>query len=381
MRLPWLGNSRRASRQPTSNDIYHTEIIADVPVPGRDESVRFFSRRLVRPGKLRRFTNRDLHESLLSCFYLGVAAMLPLSWWAPICGWASGLRRKRHFRKEFARYDIAVKAVLGDAVDTRSLFGALLAAMHRRRLALAAHLVANRRWSPTIRLEGLERLQEALRSGRGAIIWCDQFTAQTIMGKRALHEAGVDAHQVSAQYHGFSPSEFGFRFINPPLVKVENRFLKSRIVFERNDAYQVTTRIQKTLRANGVVLMTNTIYAGSAFTEVAMGEHGWTHLASAPANFAARAGAALFHMATIETIPFRQYRAIVSELSASPQAPASPAKDTAAKNLAVQAGYILAKRDHMLETLKLCPQQMMAWSSAERMTERPAEAAIGNEGA
>ncbi|TPI14465.1 hypothetical protein FJW06_10850 [Mesorhizobium sp. B4-1-3] len=381
MRLPWLGNSRRASRQPTSNDIYHTEITADVPVPERNESVRFFSRKVIRPGKLRRFTNRDLRESLQSCFYLGVAAMLPVSWWGPICGWVSRLRRKRHFRKEFARYDIAVKAVLGDSVDTRAMFEAQLAAIHRRRLTLAAHLVAGWRWSPAVRLEGIEALQQALRNGHGAIIWCDQFTAQTIMGKRALHEAGVDTHQVSAQYHGFSPSQFGFRVINPPLVKVENRFLKSRIVFERTDAYQVTTRIQKALKANGVVLMTNTIYAGSAFAEAAMGERGWTHLASAPANFAARAGAALFHMATIETVPFRQYRAIVRELSASPEASTSPPKDATGKNLVVQAGFILSKRDHTLETLKLCPEQMMAWSSATRLTERPTEATIGNEGA
>ena len=381
MRLPWLGNSRRANRQPTSNDLYHTEITADVPVPERNESVRFFSRKVIRPGKLRRFSNRDLRESLLSCFYLGVAAMLPVSLWGPICVWVSGLRRKRHFRKDFARYDVAVKAVLGNAADTRAMFEAQLAAIHRRRLTLAAHLVAGWRWSPAIQLEGLEALQEALRNGRGAIIWCDQFTAQTIMGKRALHEAGVETHQVSAQYHGFSPSKFGYRVINPPLVRVENRFLKSRIVFERTDAYQVTTRIQKVLKANGVVLMTNTVYAGSAFAEAAMGERGWTHLASAPANFAARAGAALFHMATIETVPFRQYRAIVSELSASPGAPTLSPRETAGKNLAVQAGFILSKRDHMLETLKLCPEQMMAWSSAVRLTERPTELAIGSEGA
>jgi hypothetical protein len=86
-------------------------------------------------------------------------------------------------------------------------------------------------------------------------------------------------------------------------------------------------------------------------------------------------------MATIETVPFRRYRAIVSELSAGPQAPTTPAKNTTAKNLAVQAGYILSKRDHMLETLELCPEQMMAWSSASRLTERPTEAAIGNDGA
>jgi hypothetical protein len=35
----------------------------------------------------------------------------------------------------------------------------------------------------------------------------------------------------------------------------------------------------------------------------------------------------------------------------------------------------------MLETLILCPEQMMAWSSATRLTERQTEAGIGNDGA
>ncbi|MGX8013087.1 hypothetical protein ACVDG8_030995 [Mesorhizobium sp. ORM8.1] len=381
MRLPWLGNSRKANRQPSSSDIFRTEVIADVPVPERDEAVRFFSRKLVRPGKLRSFSNRDLREIVLSCFYLAVAAVLPVSSWEAICGWVSRVRRKRHFRKDYPRYDAAVRAVLGDGVDTPGMFADELAAVHRRRMTLAAHLVPGRGWSPTIRLEGLEGLHEALRRGRGAIVWCDQFTAQTIMGKRALHEVGIESHQVSAEFHGFSPSKFGLNVINPPLVKVENRFLKSRIVFERSDAYQVTIRIQKVLKENGVVLMTNTVYAGSTFAEAAFGEHGWTHLASAPANFASRAGAALFHMATLETVPFRDYRAIVRELSSGPRPPASAADDKTAKNLALQAGYILSKRDHMLETIKLCPQQMMVWSSAVRLTERPTEAAIDDESA
>ncbi|TIQ36384.1 MAG: hypothetical protein E5X48_09365 [Mesorhizobium sp.] len=382
MRLPWLGNSRRAKRQPSSPNLYHTEIIADVLVPERGETVRFFSRKLVRPGKLRSVSNKDLRESLLSLFYLGVAAVLPVAWWGPICDWVSTLRRKRHVRKEFARYDVAIKAVLGDDVDTQSLFKGHLAAAHRRRLMLAAHRVP-RRWSPAIRLEGLDGLREALQRGRGAIVWCDQFIAQTIMGKRALFEAGIEAHQVSVTFHGFSESKFGLHVINRPLVEVENRFLKSRIVFERADAYQVTARIQKTLRQNGVVLMTNTIHAGSTFTEIAMGVHGWTHLASAPANFAARAGAALFAMSTLEIVPFREYRAIVSPELKPDAIPATPlpAKDVTAKNLVLQAGYILLKRDHLLEAIKSYPDQMMVWSSANRLTGRQDQPAIGGEAA
>ena len=256
-------------------------------MPERGEFVRFFSRKQTSPGRLRRFSNRDFREVLLSGFYLGVAAMLPVGWWPPICAWVSRRRLKRHMRKGFPRYAAATRAVLGESIDAEKLYKGLLAANHRRRLLLAAHLAA-KGWTPTIRLEGGEGLQAALKRGRGAIIWCDQFTAQTIIGKRALHEAGIEAHQVSVNFHGITDTKFGLYVLNPPLVAVENRFLKSRVVFERGDAYQVTVRMQKILKGNGIVLMTNNIHAGSAFTEAGLGESGWTHLASAPANFAAR---------------------------------------------------------------------------------------------
>ncbi|MBZ9994456.1 hypothetical protein [Mesorhizobium sp. BH1-1-4] len=381
MRLSRFTKSRKAARKQPSAASFRTEIIADVFVPEDAEDVRFFSRKVVNPGRLRRFSTRDLRESLVALFYLAVAAALPVRWWAPICGWASRFRLKRHMRKEFPGYAAATRAVLGDGIDARKLFEALLAARHRRRMQLAAHLVA-RRWAPTIRLEGLDGLQAALQRGHGAILWCDQFTAQTMIGKRAIYEAGIEAHQVSVDTHGMSETAFGLRFLNPPMVHVENRFLKSRIVFDRDDAYQVTIRIQKMLKQNGVVMMTNTIHAGSTFTETALGESGWTHLASAPANFAARGKTALFAMSTFEMVPFRQYRAVLSpEL-----VPAVTAVDTTrdgakngAKNIALQARYALLKRDRLMQALKQCPEQMMSWSRHERLTEAQDSIGIGAE--
>jgi hypothetical protein len=257
----------------------------------------------------------------------------------------------------------------------RQLFAALHAARHRQRLQLAAHLAAPR-WSPAIRLEGIDGLHAALRRGHGAIVWCDQFTAQTIIGKRALHEAGIEAHQVSVSAHGVSETAFGLRVLNPPMIRVENRFLRSRVVFDREDAYQVTIRIQKILKANGVVLMTNTIHAGTTFAEVAFGE-GWTHFASAPANFAARGRTALFAMSTFETVPCREYRAVLSP-ELAPLGPAAPAETLAgdgAKNLTLQARYILLRRDLLLDAVKQFPEQMMTWSRHLRLTE--AQGSIG----
>ncbi|MGX5827667.1 hypothetical protein [Mesorhizobium sp. 43Arga] len=373
MRPSWFAKSR--NHKPPSAAAFRSEIIADIRVPERAEDVRFFSRKLVHPGRTRRFSNQDLRESLLAAFYLAVAASAPLRWWAPICDRMSRLRLKRHMRKQFPAYAAATRAVLGASIDARTLFEALLAARHRRRLQLAAHL-AGFRWSPIIRLEGQEGLRAALLRGHGAIVWCDQFTSQTVLGKRALYEAGIEAHQVSVNSHGVSESMFGLRFLNPPLIKVENRYLKSRIVFERDDAYQVTIRIQKILKRNGVVLMTNTIHAGSTFAEVAIGQSGWTHLASAPANFAARGKAALFAMSTFETVPFREYRAVISPelLPAEPKIGRDGAKD-----MVLQARYILLKRDRLLEALKLFPEQMLIWSSSRRLTEASNHAMTGDD--
>jgi hypothetical protein len=47
--------------------------------------------------------------------------------------------------------------------------------------------------------------------------------------------------------------------------------------------------------------------------------------------------------------------------------------------MALQAEYILLKRDRLLEALKLYPEQMMIWSGADRFTERP-ENALPDEG-
>jgi hypothetical protein len=384
--------SRKANRKRLSAARYRTEIIADVLVPDRAEPVRFFSRKLLSPGKLRSFSNRDFRECLALGFYLGVAMLLPVLWWAPICGWASRLRLKRHRHKGFPRYAAATQAVLGDSIDAKKLFGDLHAARHRQRLLLVAHLVGNR-WSPALQLEGLDGLQAALLHGWGAIIWCDQFTAQTIMGKRALHEASIEAHQISVNFHGISDTKFGLRFLNRLLIRIENRFLKSRVLFDPSETYQVTIRIGKILRENGVVLMTNTIHAGSTFAESALGESGWTQLASAPVNFAARSRTALFSMSTFETVPMCEYRAVISpELVPEAAKPASGAPGTgeiaprnmaprnmAPKNMELQAHYILLKRDRLLEALKLYPEQMMVWASHERLTGQSDSASVDND--
>lgn len=47
--------------------------------------------------------------------------------------------------------------------------------------------------------------------------------------------------------------------------------------------------------------------------------------------------------------------------------------------MAVQAHYILLKRDRLLEALKLYPEQMMTWSRRQWLTEAPDSTGIGTD--
>ncbi|MER8982541.1 hypothetical protein [Mesorhizobium sp. M0870] len=66
----------------------------------------------------------------------------------------------------------------------------------------------------------------------------------------------------------------------------------------------------------------------------------------------------------------------------APEASVTPATDTArdgAKKMAVQAHYILLKRDRLLEALRLYPEQMLTWSRRQRLTETQNSTGIGTD--
>jgi hypothetical protein len=86
-------------------------------------------------------------------------------------------------------------------------------------------------------------------------------------------------------------------------------------------------------------------------------------------------------MSTFEVVPFREYRAVLSqELVPAPStvSAASMARD-GAKSIALQARYILLKRERLLEALKLYPEQMMSWSRHQRLTERQDSTGLGTD--
>lgn len=272
----------------------------------------FYSRREINPRRVKPATLHDVKEILLLGFYLGVAAIVPVRHWNGICRFVSRLRERKHRRKLFATLKRDLAAV-APAADPEEFFSEYRTCLHRRRLYYMAH-IGGWHWKPRIIVEGIEEIGHAIARGKGALVWCENLAAQTLMGKRALRESGIEACQVNASQHGLSTTVFGERVVNPILIGIENRFLRGRFAFDASQSLHVTRRILETLEANAVVLVAANTYHGRRFVQLPIGEAGYAHFATAPASFLARGKTAMLGMSTVETVPFVEFKAAIRPL-------------------------------------------------------------------
>ena len=359
----------------TSNGYFQTEITGRVTLDDRMEEVLFYSRHPIKDAKPRLIRERDIRTAIALLGVFALVATLPRRYWSECAHFFAAVAYRKQLRKRWPTFVKGIVSVLGelDNAALQELFRATHHATYRRLFLLGAELTGCR-WQPVIEFHGAEELRRALQVGNGAIIWCNQFTSQNLIGKRALKEANFDCHQVSVAEHGFSNSAFASRFLNPLTVHAENRYLKERVVFRRADTFQVTKRISRILKRNGVVLMTNNIYSGSSFAETLLGASGFLQAATTPANFAVRGGAALFAMSTIEVVPFERYRAVIS-----PEIKFGTA--ATAKSLESLARALLQMRDHLFAELERSPEQYMLWGRQNKsIVSEASERRVGHAG-
>jgi len=293
----------RAARPPRYSDTFTGE------VPLRRGMAVFYGRREVNPRRQKRITFRDVQELLLLGFYLCVAAGVPVTYWDRICRFVAHLRMRKHRRKFFATLQRDLAAV-APAADAKGFFAEYRTMLHRRRLYYMAQL-GGWHWKPRIVVEGAEELRLAASRGEGVVVWCEHTAAQTLIGKRALHQAGIEAHQVHAREHGLSTTAFGKRVINRILMGIENRFLKGRIAFDASESVHVTRHVLDALQAGAVVAIVANSYHARRFVQVPIGARGYAHLATAPANLVARGKTRLVTMSTVETVPFTEFSVVI----------------------------------------------------------------------
>ena len=111
-------------------------------------------------------------------------------------------------------------------------------------------------WEPTVELHGLEHLRAAVSSGKGVVLWFSHLHHASLISKIAMYRAGFAMSHLSHPRHGFSPTRFGMRFLNPIRTHVENRYLKERVSMGLDGATAAVNTLRERLLAGGVISIT-----------------------------------------------------------------------------------------------------------------------------
>ena len=112
------------------------------------------------------------------------------------------------------------------------------------------------RWVPEILVEGKAHLDSALAAGRGAILWDSHFYFASLITKMGLYRNGYRLHHMSRREHGFSPTLFGIRVLNPVRTSIEARYLADRVMMPEDNPGAVLDDLARRLADNEVVSVT-----------------------------------------------------------------------------------------------------------------------------
>jgi lauroyl/myristoyl acyltransferase len=113
-----------------------------------------------------------------------------------------------------------------------------------------------RRWRPPIRLIGEGHLKAALARRKGVILWASPFLYSHLVFKMALHLSGYRVTQLSRPAHGFGGSRVAINVLNPVWMRVEERFLRERVMIRGADTQAPVKRLYERLAENGIVVIT-----------------------------------------------------------------------------------------------------------------------------
>jgi lauroyl/myristoyl acyltransferase len=151
---------------------------------------------------------------------------------------------------------------------------------------------------PRITLHGTTHLLAALGAGNGAILWVGRFAYASLISKIALHDAGFAVTHLSRVTHGFAPSDFAVRWLNPLWTAIEERYLEERVVMRGNGTAALRT-LRRRLAENRIVSI-SVGDEGVRTTEVPLLD-GRLRVATGAVSLALATGARLLPVFTIRT--------------------------------------------------------------------------------
>jgi lauroyl/myristoyl acyltransferase len=260
---------------------------------------------------LRRLTRTDVFEVMAIGVLAPVAWCLPErgAWWpisrAISVAIANGRPGITDIRKDMLRSALGPRAADYDLGELR--VDVMATYMEERLEILRAYRPGG--WRPRLVLEGREHLEAAGAGGRGAVLWTSPFSYADLVTKMAFHAAGIGVSHLSAFSRGFSPnscwtwtrSRFGMKVLSPLRTRIEDRYVRERVVMPLDGGLAYMRALERRLRAGGVV----SIRAGDVGQRTLdlpfLG--GTLRLATGPASLALGTGAALLPVCCIRRGP------------------------------------------------------------------------------
>ena len=284
---------------------------------------------------------------------LGIAWVLPRKWWPSLARHTSRLGAFLAGKTTAAVASRMARALGDNSGETSAR---LASDLHAARYEVAFQCLRGYRpggWHPKITVHGGERIGEALKLGKGCVLWVAHFVFAPNVAKVGLSRLGYRVSHLSRPDHGFSSTRFGIRTLNRVRSGFEDRYLAERITFDRAHPASALMRARKTVAKNGIVSFTAGAWEGSSVVEADfLGSR--IALALGPVWLARTSGAVLLPVFAMRTGGADEFVVEVGEPIDVPAAlPESECMEQAART------FLQRHVPHM----RKYPGQWRAWSS------------------
>lgn len=220
---------------------------------------------------------------------------------------------------------------------------------------MMALMTRYRSWAPHIELHG--NLPESLASHDGPVIyWMDNTVFAPIIGRMALHMAGLKPFQYSDHVHGDGHTWLGKIGVQRMVFGVENRYCGPRIISGPRSHHAAAMQMAALARNNGSLYLNNNAFIGRRFACTRIGNGACLVQSAAPLNMARRYNALVVPVSVFEHSPFEHFSVHFHEPLRSD---ASLDKDLDIARMAA----VSATR--MLRSIRRHPAQWLAWTGGQ----------------
>jgi len=199
----------------------------------------------------------DLFSAATLLALAPVSLFVPRKRWPKCCRAYAGAASKLRISKPLRTAEILAQLQSDDCAETKSDSGyrrCLEMTFESRLQVVDQNLL--QRWQPKVPVAGMNHIDAALESGRGAILWISPFAFSDLVAKIGLAQAGYGVSHLSRPEHGFSESVFGIKVLNRLRTRVEDRYLQDRVRIDANSEKRAMLSLRRILKNNGIVGIT-----------------------------------------------------------------------------------------------------------------------------